>query len=376
MHIVCATNARLLTFQANSVQVVHVAEAFRSLGHQVSLYARVVDPDASDSMVFSHYGVSTEFELVRMPLGDHVVGSLRRGIAIGRHLDGLTRPTLIYGRYPLGLLQAAIRGLPYAIELHSPPGTVARRIAERYLLGQRTLVGTVFITETLKAHYQASYPGPWLRKPVVVAPDGAKPLSEAPASAGPDQLSRGRLRVAYFGSLYPGKGAHLLKPLAEALPNLEFHVFGGTHETPLLKPPGPGNLATHGPVQPSQVPRLMQSMDILLLPAQTRTTVEGRGNIAEWMSPLKLFEYMAAGRAIVASDLPVLREVLQDGKTALLVPPPDVLAWKEALCTLAHDPVVRADLGANAQRAFLEKYTWERRAQGILDALLDSVPLA
>lgn len=81
---------------------------------------------------------------------------------------------------------------------------------------------------------------------------------------------------------------------------------------------------------------------------------------------MKLFEYMAHGRAIVASDLPVLREVLQDRVNCLLRPSDAPQAWADALTELIADPLLRASLGDEARRQFLQHYTWRRRADLVL----------
>jgi glycosyltransferase involved in cell wall biosynthesis len=88
-------------------------------------------------------------------------------------------------------------------------------------------------------------------------------------------------------------------------------------------------------------------------------------------SPLKAFEAMAAGRPIVASDLPSSREVLRDGENALLVPPGDTAALAAALRRLAEEPALAARL---ARCAFAEapRYSWDARARS-LRGLLEEV---
>lgn len=81
---------------------------------------------------------------------------------------------------------------------------------------------------------------------------------------------------------------------------------------------------------------------------------------------MKLFEYMSHGRAIVASDLPVLREVLEDGVNCLLRPSDRPQAWADAVTDLVADRALRSRLGDEARRQFLELYTWRRRADLVL----------
>jgi glycosyltransferase involved in cell wall biosynthesis len=83
------------------------------------------------------------------------------------------------------------------------------------------------------------------------------------------------------------------------------------------------------------------------------------------MSPLKLFEYMASGKPIVASDLPVLREILVEDRNALLYPPSDPAALAECLARLLADKSLATRL-ADQARQDVEDFTWERRAARIL----------
>jgi glycosyltransferase involved in cell wall biosynthesis len=86
-------------------------------------------------------------------------------------------------------------------------------------------------------------------------------------------------------------------------------------------------------------------------------------------SPTKVFEYMGLGRAIVASDLYQIGEVLDDGGTALLTAPGDVPAAADAVVALLGDEALRTRLGEAALQAAIERHTWDVHAERILDAL-------
>ena len=86
--------------------------------------------------------------------------------------------------------------------------------------------------------------------------------------------------------------------------------------------------------------------------------------------PMKVFSYMAAGRPIVAPDLPDIREVLANGQTALLVPPDDTNAAVAAVRGLLQDSA-RADRMGSAAREASRRFTWEARAQKIADAIAE-----
>ena len=91
-----------------------------------------------------------------------------------------------------------------------------------------------------------------------------------------------------------------------------------------------------------------------------------------YTSPLKLFEYLARGGAIIASDLPALGEVLTHNETALLVPSGDAAALAATLSALAADPARRRRLG-EAARALSHDYTWDRRAERLDQAFAAAV---
>jgi glycosyltransferase involved in cell wall biosynthesis len=129
----------------------------------------------------------------------------------------------------------------------------------------------------------------------------------------------------------------------------------------------PGNINLHGFVPPARAERFTRAFDVVLAPYQREVQIAGGGETAAWMSPLKLFTYMAAGRAILCSDLPVLREIIRHGHNGLLVPPDDPNTWLAMLSQLSSDPAKRERLGRNAHADFLARHTWEQRAKRILE---------
>ena len=116
-------------------------------------------------------------------------------------------------------------------------------------------------------------------------------------------------------------------------------------------------------VGPAQVPALLRRATILALPNPASAIS------THFTSPLKLFEYMAAGRAIVASDLPAIREVLRHEVNALLVTPGDSTAFAQGIERLLADGELAARLARNALND-VDDYTWSRRAER-LEALFD-----
>ena len=88
-------------------------------------------------------------------------------------------------------------------------------------------------------------------------------------------------------------------------------------------------------------------------------------------TPLKLFEYMAAGKPIVATALNQAAEVLQDGHTGPLVEAGDIHSFAEAIVTLLNDPVERVRLGKNARQQAIERYSWEEYTRRLEEIYLN-----
>jgi len=103
------------------------------------------------------------------------------------------------------------------------------------------------------------------------------------------------------------------------------------------------------------------------MPYGKQVSASSGGDIARYFSPMKLFEYLAAGRPILCSDLPVLHEVL-NAQNALLLPPGDTDAWASALCRIKENP---HDYQPMAEQARIDarQYSWEARARRILQGI-------
>jgi len=179
-------------------------------------------------------------------------------------------------------------------------------------------------------------------------------------------------KIGYFGHIYPGRGIEVVSNLAEKFDNVDFYVVGGEPDlvATFSKNNQHKNLIFVGHVSNIVARSLMRKMDILLMPYQKVVSIGPLGSdTSQWMSPLKMFEYMSSQVVIVSSDLPVIREVLRSNKNCLLVPPDDHVAWWEAINKLLKDETCRNDLASTAFREFQKKYTWKQRAKAISTSL-------
>jgi glycosyltransferase involved in cell wall biosynthesis len=313
---------------AASVQVMNMCAAFAELGHRVELIAAPGKIAAAD---FRFYGLEPTFSIRRISRRSVAAHAIAAAAAA-------SDAELIYARDRLAALLAIPHRAPIIYESHVLPAG-ARRTIERTLLRSGRVVRLVLHTQALADAYRAAF---GRLPPLVIAPNGAREKSDAPVP----ELPAG-FRVGYVGSDYPGRGLDVVDALAARMRDVDFHVIGRERV-----------------VSPFEAEGWCRAMDVLLLPYREGTRTRGGVDSTRWMSPLKLFEAMAAGKAIVASELPALREVI-DESNALLVPPGDVDAWASAIDRL-RDPALRDRLGSAARARFLAEHTWRKRAEKVL----------
>jgi glycosyltransferase involved in cell wall biosynthesis len=192
---------------------------------------------------------------------------------------------------------------------------------------------------------------------------------------GPSPIIHHPRKLIYVGQLYPWKGVDLILRALVHVPRAELIIVGGLPDDcqqARLKDLGKElgideRVCFCGPRPYEQVPGLLATADVALLPL-------AEGLVARcFTSPLKLFDYLAAGLPIVASDFPSVREVLRDGHNALLVPPDNATAMGAAINRLLDQPELAARLGSRARRD-AANHTWDRRAERILSAFAGQRP--
>jgi glycosyltransferase involved in cell wall biosynthesis len=175
------------------------------------------------------------------------------------------------------------------------------------------------------------------------------------------------------GHLYAGRGADLFLALAKEIPQAHFVWVGGRLEDVetwkgRARTENISNVTFTGFIPNQDLPLYQSAADILLMPySRSIMGSSGTADSASVASPMKMFEYMAAGRAIVTADLTVIREVLNE-KNAVFCEPDDLEDWKFGIGKLLNDEPRRVALGKQA-RQDVEGYTWSARAERIMRGL-------
>ena len=178
-----------------------------------------------------------------------------------------------------------------------------------------------------------------------------------------------RLTATFSGHFYAGRGTGLLFGLAQALPEIQFLWVGGRQQDVAdwrerLKSAEVHNVVITGFIENRQLPLYLAAADVLLMPFERKITGSSGGNSADICSPMKLFEYLAAGRAIISSDLSVIHEILNE-TNGVFCPPEDLPAWQAGLSSLMKDAARRQRIAEQARRD-ATRYSWKLRAEKAL----------
>jgi glycosyltransferase involved in cell wall biosynthesis len=380
--VLCLADVRFPVERANGIQTIETCAAMARRGHAVRL---VVRPDTTVPArdPFEYYGVERDaglsIERVRVAgpapfrrIG-FLVGALARALATRRDDVVLTRDlgvaslylrarrsdsaSLVYESH--GFAPAVSRERPAMLTGAAPPSWLKqRRLWRREARVWRQADGYATITRGLADELVERF-GP--RPALAVVPDGARVDAgrrfEGRAIATPAV-------VGYSGHLYPWKGVDLLLDALAELAGVNGIVVGGhPGENDLARlrnragELGLGSRVTFtGMVGPRDVTARLEPADVLVLPNPATAASE------RYTSPLKLFEYLAMGRPIVASDLPAFREVVRHGDNALLFEPGSARALAAAVRTVVGSPQLAASI---ARRAFetARDYSWDARAE-------------
>lgn len=188
----------------------------------------------------------------------------------------------------------------------------------------------------------------------------------------PKDILRSELKIPKYqnvachaGSLYEGRGIEEVLYAAKKLPDVLFLFVGGPQKRVdyyenYCSEKGVKNVLFVGFIQQDKLHKYILASDFVLMPYTSKTKTK------EFMSPMKMFDYLASGRPIIATDFPVISEILDHRENAILVEPDSGRAIYDGIKLLTDSPELSAKIGKNALEE-AEKYTWKIRGKEISD---------
>ncbi len=374
MKIALITNSRIPSLTANSIQAMKVAQALIQLGHEVRMFAPAETEPATYETLLTHYGLQLAPPLDLIP-----------SIRLFRRLDFVVRAQtaaekfgaeLIYTWLPQSAVFALMRNDPVVLEMHAD---VAGRMGAWWLRQFWKIKGRKVMTVTTSALRKALERSTSLQfedQSLLVAPNGVELEKYAGLPSPVEARQKLNLKegptIGFTGHIYPGRGADLLFELAKQMPQVNFLWVGGTPELVdfwrgRLTDAKMTNVTMTGFVKHEVIPLYQAAADVLLMPYSRSISASSGQDIAEVINPMKMFEYMASGRAIISADLPSIREVLNEGN-AVLCEPGEIGKWRLEIESLLADESRRLALGAQARKD-VEQLSWLNREERILEKI-------
>jgi glycosyltransferase involved in cell wall biosynthesis len=350
--VVYLGRSRLQRNRANLIQTLQMMEAFRQVGLDATLYLPPWPRSLNLESRLCEFGVESSLNIRSSWLLNRRWNAKPFVKFYGRRLR---QAAGVYTRSVQISATLAAAGIPHQLEIHE---------AERELIGQG------YLTAIVKYHRQELIQ--WLfpishaaadvliragavAERMLVSPSGTKLSAfDRISPFDPDRLSAPH--IVYLGRLSRDRGLDVFQQIATH--GIADVTLVGEQEDAVQ---ASGKLKVVPFVPHREVPTWWEQSDLILLPYQRSLPH------ADSISPIKLFEAMAAGRPIIVSDLPAIREIVDHEKTALLVEPADTEGWIAAVRRLQNDPRLACRL-AQAAKEKAKDYSWENRAERIAKA--------
>ncbi len=373
MKIGCITTSIIPSKTANSIQAVKVCHALKQIGHDIHLWVPEFQR-AHWNEIAEIYGITDQFEITWLPYAkrlkqyDFSWRSVRSAIK--------WKADVIYTWALQAAFFANLQKVPIAMEFHDfPMGFMGPKLFQMLMrLNTKKLIMTT--TRALAKGIEERYDLRFDPDNLQIAPNGTDPERyhdlPNPDKARKSLGLKNGFTVGYTGHFYPGRGMNLLTAIARSMPEVNFLWVGGQEKDiapwqAKLNAQSIHNVTITGFIPNIRLPMYQAAADILVMPYGKKIEGSSGGNIARVINPMKMFDYLSTGRAIIASNIPVFHEVLND-KIAVFCDPDNVKEWASAIKNLSMNDNLRLTMQKTALEA-AKSYSWKNRARASIDKL-------
>lgn len=370
MKIIYIANSSIPSRSANSVHVMKMCEAFCLNDIDITLIVpNIEDKEYKTKNIFEFYGINKRFKIIKNKLIN------KSPVGIYQYLYSITsiilaflkKPDVIMTRNPIVALLSVLFRQNVILEVHGRIESISNLTAKIYkklnIMDSQKMVGLIVISDVLKKIYLKEYNVKTSK--IFTLHDGVN-LDNFTVQN--DLLKNNCMNICYMGSLLKGRGIDLIVDIAKEDSTNIYNIFGGEKKEVKfwkneINKLNLKNIEFHGHVMNSLVPSILEKHDILLMPYQTKVQVRGNEDTSSWMSPMKMFEYMASEKVILSSNLPVLKEVLNENNSFLLKSD-DYKKWLSCIVYISNNRKEAVLIAKNAKKDVLA-YTWFNRARKI-----------
>lgn len=375
-NLIYIANARLPTEKAHGVQVTKMCEAFADCDVKVTLVIpRRVQPrgHSYNQSIYSYYRVKKNFRVKRIPCLDllFLEPLLPFQTSLPYHLQNisfsisalffaLTMNKAFYTRDKLVALLLCLIRKHVIYEAHD---STRGNSLDRILANNASHIIT--ICKSIHNSWKRLTPN------VIYAPDGV--ASEfftkvaTPQARRRFKLPTNKHIVVYTGNFYPWKGVDTVIQAAKLLPRVHFYLVGGSQPDENIQPlidktTGQQNIHIMGHQPYQSMPVWLKAADVLVLPNSAKYAKSKTDT-----SPLKLFEYLASGTPVVASQVPAIEEIVTHNQVTFFTPDDHQSLSHTVQHVLKHQHTIKRR-STHAQK-LARQHTWAKRARTIIASI-------
>ena len=332
MKIHYLATANIPSRTANSLQIIKMCEAFSLIGHNISLI--VPNLICNNNSIKNYYDLRKKIKIYKVGVKKKYLSGidsiltpimiLKKSLSLGN--DIIITRNLVISFFLIILKKKHI------FEIHDDLMIGGKKLSYIFklfnLLNSKSILKLVFITHELKEYIKKKYN--YSNNNFEILPDATDIKSEKNFKI----KILEKKKIGYFGSIYNSRGIPLIIKLSKIDKNNDYFIYGGSKsEVKKIIIHESENLKIYPQISFKKVKKIIKKMDILLMPYTNKATISGDyGNIINFMSPMKMFDYLGAGKIIISSNIKVLREVLIDNFNSILIKDfLNIYKWKEQI---------------------------------------------
>jgi len=319
MRISIISNSASPSKNASSLQTAKLCESLSEIGHEVTL---ILPGTGYKKNLYNFYNIKSKFKIIRLkffkkfPVGiNYYLFSLWAIYSSNYRNQDFLITRNFFVSFILCILKKK-----HIVEIHDDLKIEGRIV--RFLvfltkfLNSNNILKLITTTNTLKKIYSAKY---GILKNKIQVLHNASSLN---VKFKYYTNMKKKLNIGYFGSIYRSRGLNIITKLSEIDKYNNYYVYGGEKNDviELKKKYRNSNIFFSEYIPYLKIEKKLNKIDICILPYTKKITVSGNvGDISNYTSPLKIFDYMKTGKLIICSNLKVIREVLENNKNSILV---------------------------------------------------------
>jgi len=357
MKIVYIAETSLTNKSAYSQHVIKMCDAFAQLNHDIILYLPKFNTDTKyDEIKKKFLLVAKKRILIKSLTNLKNTNSFFKLFFLIKVIYFIKKdnPELILTRSFISSIILSIFKIHHYLEIHSEFQSITKLLMLKLnYINSKYIIKKIIISEALNKIFK------FKKKDYMVLHDGVDTLNFKKIK----KIKKVKT-ITYVGNFYRGRGINLILKMATKFHNLKFNLYGQNQDNFKINLK---NLKLFKFVDYFKVPTILSSADILLMPYEKKVWIRSKNvNTANYCSPLKMFDYLAAGKIIMSSKLDGICEVLKHNKNSIIVKSHNFKDWSYSLKKILTNYYNIDEIQKNALKT-AKYYTWKKRASKIVE---------